>query len=160
MNFIHTELREELIDELLDRLNSLSNATEGLSREVEKLTGLSRNHVLTIKAVSRSPSARVSELARSMYLNPATMVRILDHLEEQGLITRTRSKEDRRVVEIKLTEKAAGVKMVLHDITHGCMKHCLGITDNQELLDILKVLRRLSSLFDMTCLHPLNKTMV
>ena len=47
----------------------------------------------------------VSELARRMYLHPATVVGIFTRLESHGLIKRTRSKEDRRVVWVELTLK-------------------------------------------------------
>ena len=47
---------------------------------------------------------RVSELAQRMYLRPATVVGILDRLEMKGLVSRTRSTEDRRAVDLNLTE--------------------------------------------------------
>ena len=40
-----------------------------------------------------------------MYLHPATMVGLLDRLEAKGLLKRTRSDKDRRVVHIDLTEQ-------------------------------------------------------
>ena len=109
--------REEIIGKIFSRLYGLSNVTEEQSRQIEKLTGLSRNQALTIKALLLSPSAHASELARSLYLSPVTLVRILDHLEEQGFITRTRSKKDRRVVNIELTENAAKIRQLLVNIT-------------------------------------------
>lgn len=142
---IHSPLREKMVDDLFGWLNSLSNVIDEQSREIEKLTGLSRNQALTIREVSRSPSASVTELAKSMYLNPATMVRILDRLEEQGFIARIRSKEDRRVVKIGITDKFSGIEMILRSITHDSLMHSLAETDDDELRDILRALRKLSS---------------
>ncbi len=144
------KLREELIDEIFDCLYGLSNVADEQSQTIEKLTGLSKNQALAIKAVSRSPSVRVSELARSMHLNPATMVRILDRLEEQGLIMRTRSLEDRRVVEIALTDRAKEVEQNLLEITHDRIVDRLESTDDRDLVNMLVALHRLSSLLD----HP------
>jgi len=48
---------------------------------------------------------KVTELARRMYLNPTTMVGILDRLEAKNLVTRARSEKDRRVVHISLTDQ-------------------------------------------------------
>lgn len=156
MNPSCKELRKELIDEVFDWIYGLSSVTEELSREIEKMTGLNRNQALTLKAISRSPSTRVSDLARSTFLNPATMVRVLDRLEEQDLITRTRSKKDRRVVEVALAGKAAAVRLDLYDVTHGNMMHCLGSTNERELKDLIKALRKLSSLVDTAYLHTSN----
>jgi len=48
---------------------------------------------------------KVSDLARRMYLHPATMVGLLDRLEAKELLKRTRSDKDRRVVFIDLTDQ-------------------------------------------------------
>lgn len=145
--------REEIIDEIFDWLFGLSNITNEQSRMMEKLTGLNKNQVLTIKAVSRSPSVRVSDLARSMHLKPATMVRILDHLEEQGFVNRYRSKEDRRVVNIEPTEKAKGIGLALRKITHKGISDCLDTTNGSDLMNILDALKKLSSLIDTAYLQ-------
>jgi MarR family transcriptional regulator, organic hydroperoxide resistance regulator len=44
------------------------------------------------------------ELASAADLAPATVTGILDHLEAAGLVRRTRSEEDRRIVVSRLTE--------------------------------------------------------
>ena len=139
-----SEHRDELIEEIFVCLYGLSNVIDVQSREIKKLTGFSMNVALTIKTVSRSPSVHVSELARSMYLNPATMVRILDRLEEQRLITRMRSKKDRRVVKVKLSENATDVELALRNITHKSLTRCFEATDDSELLNMLKAVQRLS----------------
>ena len=143
-----SDLREDLIGDIFDCLYGLSNITDELSHEIEKITGLSRNQVLAIKSISRSPAVRVSELARNMYLKPVTMVRVLDRLEEQGLIVRVRSTVDRRAVEIELTDKAKDIELVLHAITHDSMMNCLSTADNSELIHIIADLHRLSSLLN------------
>lgn len=139
--------RQELIGKIYDWLHRLTHMLDEQSREIEKLTGLSKSQSLTISAISRSTSSvRVSVLARSLYLNPASMVRILDGLEEQELITRTRSDADRRVVEIELTERAKTVALIQNNISNDSLIHCLEIADDSELKSISAALQRLSSL--------------
>lgn len=48
---------------------------------------------------------KVSELSEKLGLSNSTVSGILDRLENQGLVERTRSKEDRRVVYIKVTHE-------------------------------------------------------
>lgn len=60
--------------------------------------------------IAEAESIRVSDLARRIYLHPATTVGILDRLEKKGLVSRTRSEEDRRVVYVALTQ--AGLDIV------------------------------------------------
>ena len=45
----------------------------------------------------------MSDLARRMYIHPATVVGILNRLELQGLIKRVRTNDDRRIVNVELT---------------------------------------------------------
>ncbi|MDD2542620.1 MAG: MarR family transcriptional regulator [Desulfuromonadaceae bacterium] len=151
---LQCSLRGKLIGEMFDWLHGLSNVIDEQSREIEKWTGLSKNQALTVRAVMNSPSASVSELAKIMYLNPATMVRILDRLEEQEFITRTRSKEDRRVVKIGVTERGRDIELTLRTITRDSLMHCLESTDDHELMDMLKPLQKLSVLFNAAYLHP------
>jgi DNA-binding MarR family transcriptional regulator len=48
---------------------------------------------------------KVSELSERLGLTNSTVSGILDRLENQGLVERTRSKEDRRVVHVKVTDE-------------------------------------------------------
>lgn len=48
---------------------------------------------------------KVSELSERLGLSNSTVSGILDRLENQGLLERTRSKEDRRVVHVKVTDE-------------------------------------------------------
>src|ERR1700761_5799660 len=46
----------------------------------------------------------VAELARTLQSDPGAMTRALDRLEAKGLVARVRSSEDRRVVNLELTD--------------------------------------------------------
>jgi DNA-binding MarR family transcriptional regulator len=54
--------------------------------------------------IDHEPTTTTS-IARDVYLSPSTVVGILDRLESRGLVTRDRDDEDRRVVNIRATEK-------------------------------------------------------
>jgi DNA-binding MarR family transcriptional regulator len=50
------------------------------------------------------PASTVAELARECDLDAGAMTRLLDRLEAKGLLKRVRSCEDRRVVNLELTD--------------------------------------------------------
>ena len=50
-------------------------------------------------------ASTVAELARQCQLDVGAMTRMLDRLEAKGLVTRVRSSEDRRVVNLELTRE-------------------------------------------------------
>ncbi|MDD2732871.1 MAG: MarR family transcriptional regulator [Desulfuromonadaceae bacterium] len=133
------------LEEVLEWLHNLSIVFDEQSREIEIATGLNKNHALAIKLISRFPSLSVSALAKRMHINSVSMVRILDHLEKHELITRIRSKKDRRVVEIRITEKANDIDLILGNMTHDILMRCLEATDDGDLLKKLTPLKNFTS---------------
>lgn len=98
------------VAQIIDNLRRAFQALNEYSKNSEKKSGLTGSQLWGLKLLANTAPMRVSELARQMYLHPATVVGILDRLEVKGLVTRTRSKEDRRAVEINLT--ALGMEIV------------------------------------------------
>jgi DNA-binding MarR family transcriptional regulator len=56
-------------------------------------------------ALWKKDEVPISELAKVTQLSKSTLTSMLDRLEKAGHITRVRSKEDRRTILLKLTEK-------------------------------------------------------
>lgn len=102
--------KSKQIAEIVDNLRRVFQVVHGQSKRAERETGLTSPQLWTIKVIAEAGSIRVSDLARRIYLHPATTVGILDRLEKKGLVSRTRSQEDRRVVHVGLT--AAGLAIV------------------------------------------------
>ncbi|BDC19542.1 MarR family transcriptional regulator [Acidianus sp. HS-5] len=76
---------------------------ELLQKEAEK-RGLSYTEVSTLYFL-KGGEKNVSGLAEFVGVNKSTMVEILDKLENEGMITRSRNDKDRRVVLVKITQK-------------------------------------------------------
>lgn len=100
------------ISAIIDNLRRIVQVISEYSRNAEKTTDLTGPQLWAIKLLANNSPVRVSELARQMYLHAATVVGILDRLELKGLVIRTRSIEDRRVVDVDLTER--GKEFVAH----------------------------------------------
>lgn len=111
----------EIISEVIDNLRRAIQAINEFSKNAEKATELTGPQLWAIKIVASSAPIKVSELARQMYLHPATVVGILDRLESKGLVQRTRSTEDRRVVEIDLTQEGKAVVDLAPEVAQGLL---------------------------------------
>lgn len=109
------------ISEVIDNLRRSIKAINEYSKNAEKETGLTGPQLWAIKIVANSAPIKVSELAHQMYLHPATVVGILDRLESKGLVRRTRSTEDRRVVEIDLTAQGQVVVGQAPEVAQGLL---------------------------------------
>ncbi|MBT1073985.1 MarR family winged helix-turn-helix transcriptional regulator [Geobacter grbiciae] len=95
----------DLIAQVTDNLRRVFQVVNEHSKRAMRETGLTGPQLWAIKVIAGQGPLRVSDLARRLYLHNATVVGIIDRLEAQGLAQRTRSREDRRVVMVDLTEQ-------------------------------------------------------
>jgi DNA-binding MarR family transcriptional regulator len=58
----------------------------------------------TLLHIANGRGKTATELSRNLSADTGSMTRMLDRLEQKGLIRRERSSEDRRIVELSLTE--------------------------------------------------------
>lgn len=100
---------EKSISAVIDNLRRVFQAINEYAKNAEQTTGLTGPQLWALKILANAASVRVSDLARQMYLRPATVVGIVDRLEGKGLVMRTRSLVDRRAVDLTLTEKGQTV---------------------------------------------------
>jgi len=86
----------------------------------------------------------VAELARTLQSDPGAMTRALDRLEAKGLVARVRSSEDRRVVNLELTDAGRDVAAVVPAVLAEVLNlHLAGFTEAEwrSLLGMLKRMR-------------------
>jgi DNA-binding MarR family transcriptional regulator len=74
----------------------------GLDAELERF-GLSGMHFAVLKHLVEGAADSAADLCRYMHYDTGAMTRILDRLEQKGLVRRERCREDRRVVFLRLT---------------------------------------------------------
>lgn len=124
--------KSEKIQEIIDDLRRISQAINEQSKNAVSKTGLTAPQLWAMKILDRTAPIRVSELARRMFLHPATVVGILDRLENKELITRVRSKEDRRAVDLYLTDLGKKIVIDAPEVTQSMLINGLdGLTDDQ-----------------------------
>ena len=114
-----TQVSPALVALIVDNLRRVFQVVNEQSKKAEHETGLTGPQLWAIKIIAESAPVKVSDLARKMYLHPATVVGILDRLEAKGLVERTRSKKDRRVVEVALTELGSQIVGQSPEVVQG-----------------------------------------
>ena len=90
---------------LLVALRQINRAIELQSKKLERETGQTTPQLLLLKALEKDGRAKPSVIAKSVHLSHATVTSIVDRLEKSAMVTREKSQDDRRSVEIVLTEK-------------------------------------------------------
>ncbi len=113
--------KPDMISEIINNLRRVFQAVNEQSKKVERQTGLTGPQLWAIKTIAQEAPIMVSEIARRMYLHPATVVGILDRLEKQGLAVRVRSTEDRRVVKVELTRQGQYLVKKAPEVAQGLL---------------------------------------
>ena len=91
-------------DDILISLRRIMRATDLYSQKLMKDTGLTAPQLLVMQAIEKEGKPPTSTLARHIAVSQATMTRIIDRLEHAGLVTRERCSDDKRVINVGLTE--------------------------------------------------------
>lgn len=127
-------------DRILDSLRRIIRAVDLYSRYLALRYSLTGPQLVCVRHLLRNGSTAPGTLARRVSLSPATITGIIDRLEKRGLITRERSVEDKRKVEIALTDKgreiAAQMPPPLHE-TFARRLNELPLAEQQEIDRVL-----------------------
>lgn len=146
---MRTILRPDVIDELHAAVGEMLGAERRL-RSRDKVTedGMTIAQVRALMALKRKPEATVGDLARFADVTPATMTATLDQLEGAGIVVRTRSPHDRRVVIVSLTEHGQTLVAERREVWEAHWTEAFDDFDDDELRTIAVGLRRIAGIYD------------
>ncbi|MGO9137699.1 MAG: MarR family winged helix-turn-helix transcriptional regulator [Syntrophales bacterium] len=135
--------KQRAIADIFDNLRRVYQVINEQSKKAKKQTGITGPQLWAIKTISECSPVQVSKLAHKMYLHPATVVGILNRLEEQGLVLRTRTREDRRIVDVNLTAEGKALVARAPEVAQGLLAAGLKVLPATRLLDIASALDQL-----------------
>lgn len=104
--------------------------------------GVTRAQWKVLFRLTRSPGLRQVELADILDIEPITLTRILDRLEEAGLVERQRDPEDRRAWRLQVTDKAKPLVERLKLLGSELVGEAFADIDRSELDQVRGVLAR------------------
>ena len=131
---------DESVGYLMKRV--IMSITSAADRRLEP-KGLTHAQWGPLFMLRRSRASTVAELARELNTDPGAMTRLLDRLECKGLCRRSRSTDDRRVVNIELTpEGEAAADKVPVELSAVMNEHLAGFS-KAEWTQLKGFLRRM-----------------
>ncbi len=114
-------------DMLCFALYSASHAMTRLYRPLLAPLGLTYPQYLVLVSLWAQDGRSVRELGEELALESNTLTPLLKRMEESGLITRARSSEDERVVQVSLTEKGNALRSEAEKVT-ACVFEASGLS--------------------------------
>jgi DNA-binding MarR family transcriptional regulator len=106
--------------------------------------GVTRAQWRVLVRLSRKDGLRQVDLADALDVEPITLCRMVDRLEEAELVERRRDEVDRRAWNIFLTAKARPLiaeLQALGDVLHADALHGISPADRQRAQDVLAQVR-------------------
>ena len=138
------------IEEVLIALRRIIRATDMQSKYLARTTGLTAPQLLLLQAIGNHNNAAIGELAKNINLSQATVTTIVDRLEKRQLVYRQRSDQDKRKVNIHLTEAGA---IALEQAPTPLQEHFVdrfGKLPDWEQSMILSSVQRIAHMMDAT----------
>lgn len=139
---------ENLTDHILVALRKIIRATDLHSRRLERETGLTAPQLILLRDIQQNHNSSVSDIGRRIHLSQATVTSILNRLEGNGLVKRTRSTRDKRRMDVSLTGKGTRLIQNAPQPLQDEFVARLNSLETWEQLSIVASLERIAAMMD------------
>jgi DNA-binding MarR family transcriptional regulator len=139
------------ITEILITIRKIVRSINLESKKIQKEYQVSIPQILCLSYLNSSPNfqATQGEIRQFLQLNSSTTSGIIDRLENKGLLVRLPKQGDKRVVNISLTSKGAGLLKQIPEILHIQLSEKLRLLPDNKLQQIQESLQTLVSLLNI-----------
>jgi DNA-binding MarR family transcriptional regulator len=128
-------------------LRTNARLRDQLELDVRRISGLSvaRYDVLTHVDMAGGRLG-LSDLARAMVLSPSGLSKLLDRMQEAGLVERQPDPDDARSTYAVITRHGRAVVKKTRQRHHAFLQHVFGdVLDDRDLADLTRIMTRLNA---------------
>lgn len=98
---------EERVKGIVQSFRVVLGSMQAYSHRIEQQHGISATQLGALWELKERPGQKVTDLALSLSIHPSNCSNMIDKLRAKGMIRKSRSGADERVVRLYLTDKAA-----------------------------------------------------
>jgi len=135
-------------DQIIAATRRIMRAVDLHSRRLVERCGLTGPQLAVLQEAERLSGTTAGALARAAHLSRATITGILDRLEKNGLVVRTRSGEDRRTVNVVVTDRGKTVLKAAPSLLQDRFRRELLKLEEWERTSILSTLQRIAAMME------------
>ncbi len=106
---------------------------------------LSPGRFAALVLIDRNPGISQTALSRAIGTDKSTLTPVLDRMVKQELVSRERTRNDRRLYELKLTDAGRKVMRTMHEHAQQHEKELDAIVGPKDRALFLKILRRIAA---------------
>ncbi|MFQ5970178.1 MAG: MarR family winged helix-turn-helix transcriptional regulator [Nitrososphaerales archaeon] len=123
--------------------NSARTVVKVSERTIAKV-GISIGEFHVLRTLAASGPCPMVDLAKEQFISPPALTSIVDSLEKQGLVERLRSKKDRRIINIKITNKGKKLFAQAQPLYKRFFEKVMRSLTKQEISVLLTAFEQLS----------------
>lgn len=135
-------------NDLLIAIRKITRAIDLSSKQLVKSAGLTAPQLLVLQTLSSGAASKPSEIAKQVYLSQATVTSIVDRLTKAGLTRREKSKSDKRVINVLMTEEGQRVLNLAPPLLQDNFTKQFKALKPWERTSLLSSLQRLAEMLD------------
>jgi DNA-binding MarR family transcriptional regulator len=132
------------VREVLGAYLDASLLTESFQAELWREAHLTLPQLAVLRSLRDAGPQLAGRLAETVGLSAASATRLLDRLEERGLVRRQRDRDDRRCVEIQLTAQGRHVIGAVPVLRDSPLRRAVEAMSDPEQRALAAALRRLA----------------
>ncbi len=132
------------VDQILEAIFYLYTEGRRLTKEYARRANLTSPQLTVLKILETFGDLSLSELSERIRAQNSTVTGIIDRMEREGLVGRERSKEDRRVVYIRLTAKGAQLAREIPVEPMEILRQAILGLSKEEGRELLKISTKLA----------------
>jgi DNA-binding MarR family transcriptional regulator len=140
---IPTDLKPD-VDRILEAIIYLYTESRRITKELARRANLTGPQLTVVKLLETMGDLSLSDLSERIRAQNSTVTGIIDRMVREGLVTRARSTEDRRVVLIQLTEKGQALAQEIKVEPMEIFRSALESLTPQETRDLMKILTKIA----------------
>lgn len=140
---VSPEIKNDL-DQVLEAIFYLYTESRRVTKELARRADLTGPQLTVVKILEIFGDLSLSELSEKIRAQNSTVTGIIDRMEREDLVTRERSKEDRRVVYIRLTQKGKELSRAIPVEPMEIFRQALETLTGPEVRDLLRILTKVA----------------
>jgi DNA-binding MarR family transcriptional regulator len=144
-----TDTQKVLADEALHKFLSMYRYLRQYGRQMT-VQGIKPRQFSVLLFLQENGSATVGEVQDYLYLSPSTTSVVVAELEEAGLVTRSRSTTDNRVVNVQLTPAGQAIAQNSPPGGIALLRRRLDTLPAARLTQMIEALNDIMSLMEVT----------
>ena len=113
--------KRSVINDIMDNIRRVFQILNEKSQRIKQETGMTGPQLWAIRVIHQYGPINISDIAKRMYLHQATVLGIIDRIEARGLVSRNRSKDDRRIIWVELTQDGMELVKTVPEVVQGLL---------------------------------------